>query len=179
MPPCVAAKVLISHSEITDLVSRVWSRTALHVFTHEISAYVWNENSSRVEIPSHLMEYFAWDYRVVKEYAKHVDTREPIPQDMMNQMIDSDMYFAGLDTQLQLIFAGMDQRLFGPRAGVTVRLPNSLSLSWPSILASLMSRAHFFTQVRPGQLRGRYYSYLYARVIAARVEKVFSSRSSI
>ena len=33
-----------------------------------------------VEVPSHLMEYFVWDARVLRSFARHHQTNEPIPE---------------------------------------------------------------------------------------------------
>jgi mitochondrial intermediate peptidase len=68
-----------------------------------------------VEIPSHLMEYFVWDERVLQQFALHRTTGEPIPPDMISNLRDSKSMFAAYDACSLLMHAMLDITLFGPR----------------------------------------------------------------
>jgi len=69
------------------------------------------------EIPSHMMEYFCMDYRVLSRFARHYQTGEPIPQEMAENIIRSDTMFFGMDTQQQALYALADQEIFSESVG--------------------------------------------------------------
>ncbi|TDH72120.1 hypothetical protein CCR75_001239 [Bremia lactucae] len=124
-----------------------------------------------VETPSHLLEYFVWDYRVVKEFAHHYKTGEPLPPSMMQGLRASKTMFAAMDTQTQCLYSMLDLRLFGEyplpcNPPTTTQLLHELQNS--STLVPHLRDTYWHT--RFGHLIGYgagYYSYLYARVFAA------------
>jgi mitochondrial intermediate peptidase len=71
-----------------------------------------------VELPSHLMEYFARDLRVVKSFAKHHITHAPIPDALWNQVQDSRKAFSGIDLMQSINLSLFDQALFGSPSSV-------------------------------------------------------------
>jgi intermediate peptidase len=64
-----------------------------------------------VEVPSHLMEHFLYDYRVVSQFARHHQTNQVIPRDMMERIVLSERAFYATDTLTRTFHAAMDQRL--------------------------------------------------------------------
>merc|ERR1711964_609370 len=67
-----------------------------------------------VELPSVLFENFANDYRVVSQFARHLDTGEVLPQSLWEECCASQNHFPGMDMEILLVFALMDQRFHGP-----------------------------------------------------------------
>jgi intermediate peptidase len=55
-----------------------------------------------VQVPSHLMEYFAWDARVLRTFAKHHSTGEPIPEGLVSKLRQSKTMFSALDMEMQV-----------------------------------------------------------------------------
>ncbi|XP_066031979.1 mitochondrial intermediate peptidase isoform X2 [Chamaea fasciata] len=53
------------------------------------------------EVPSILMEYFANDYRVVNQFARHYKTGQPLPKNMVSRLCESKKVCAAADMQLQ------------------------------------------------------------------------------
>ncbi|XP_061372981.1 mitochondrial intermediate peptidase, mitochondrial isoform X2 [Gastrolobium bilobum] len=51
------------------------------------------------EIPSNLFEYYAWDYRVLKTFARHCSTGEEIPKKLVEAMQGARDMFAATDLQ--------------------------------------------------------------------------------
>ncbi|KAJ8518742.1 hypothetical protein ON010_g18170 [Phytophthora cinnamomi] len=124
-----------------------------------------------VETPSHLFEYFAWDYRVVSEFAHHYRTGAPLPAAMMQGLRASKTMFAAMDTQTQCLYSMLDLQLFGEQPlpcspPTTTQMLHELQNS--STLVPHVDGTYWHT--RFGHLIGYgagYYSYLYARVFAA------------
>ncbi len=73
-----------------------------------------------VEMPSHLMEYMAWDARILKLFAKHWETGETISDALITKLRGSKNLFFGLDVLIQLKQALLDQRLHGPKTVLTI-----------------------------------------------------------
>jgi intermediate peptidase len=124
-----------------------------------------------VETPSHLFEYFAWDYRVVSEFAHHYRTGAPLPPAMMQGLRASKTMFAAMDTQTQCLYSNLDLKLFGEQP-LPCTPPTSTQmlheLQNSSTLVPHVDGTYWHT--RFGHLIGYgagYYSYLYARVFAA------------
>ncbi|KAL7983354.1 hypothetical protein Chor_000230 [Crotalus horridus] len=53
------------------------------------------------EVPSILMEYFANDYRVVNQFARHYKTGQSLPKNMVSRLCESKKVCAAADMQLQ------------------------------------------------------------------------------
>ncbi|KAK2491190.1 hypothetical protein MC885_015189 [Smutsia gigantea] len=65
------------------------------------------------EVPSILMEYFANDYRVVNQFARHYQTGQSLPRNMVSRLCESKKVCAAADMQLQVFYAALDQIYHG------------------------------------------------------------------
>ncbi|KAH8372959.1 hypothetical protein KR009_008978 [Drosophila setifemur] len=121
------------------------------------------------EVPSVLMEYFAADPRVLRTFARHFQTHEPISEDMLQRLCASKHMFAASETQLQVFYSALDQEYHG--AG-----PRQDS-STTDTLRSVQSRYYGLPyventawQLRFSHLVGygaKYYAYLVSKTIAS------------
>jgi intermediate peptidase len=60
-----------------------------------------------------LHRYYAWDYRVLKTFARHYSTGEVIPQKLFESMLGAKNMFAATDLQRQVFFLLFFLCLFG------------------------------------------------------------------
>ncbi|XP_057476622.1 mitochondrial intermediate peptidase, mitochondrial isoform X2 [Actinidia eriantha] len=123
------------------------------------------------ETPSNLFEYYAWDYRVLKRFARHYSTGEVIPEKLVESIQGAKKMFAATELQRQVLYALMDQTLFGEQ-------PSS-PIDTISVVGDLKRRhtswkhadgTHWHTRFSHlGNYGAGYYSYLYAKCFAATI----------
>ena len=58
-----------------------------------------------VEAPSQILEEWPWDTDVLQRLAKHVETGEPIPGDMVKRMRDAEEFGLGANVMRQVFYA--------------------------------------------------------------------------
>jgi len=64
---------------------------------------------------SQFLEYYARDYRIVKEFALHWRTREPVPEEIVRSFGEHEGAFAALEQLNQIIIACVDMVYHGER----------------------------------------------------------------
>lgn len=119
-----------------------------------------------VELPSQFMENFCWNPTVLKKLSKHVQTGEPLPDSLIQKMIEARQFNAGLFLMRQLEFGLFDFELHvQPRPIQTVleavRQKTAL-LPIPDYNRSPNTFSHIFD----GGYDAGYYSYLWAEVLS-------------
>ena len=65
-----------------------------------------------VELPSHLLEFFVRDYRVVSQFARHPITGDPIPRDVFETAKNNEELFIGVRTATFDTILGHFSRVF-------------------------------------------------------------------
>lgn len=125
-----------------------------------------------VETPSNLFEYFASDFRVLREFACQPGSSADviIPQAMVESLRDAKRMFAARDVQNQVIYSLSDLALFG-------RQP--IKGDGKSVLSEIQNRFSAVKHVEGTHWETRfshlitygagYYSYLYAKCFAAEI----------
>ncbi|XP_034937500.1 mitochondrial intermediate peptidase [Chelonus insularis] len=119
------------------------------------------------EVPSIFMEYFASDPRVVKLFAKHYQTQEPLSEKLLDKLCASKSVFPASELQTQVFYSMLDQ----------VYHSKKLETSTTQVLADIQKNYYNLPyvnntawQLRFSHLVGygaKYYSYLISRAIAS------------
>lgn len=125
-----------------------------------------------VELPSQLMENFAWDHTALAMLSRHVETGEPLPRDLFARMEAAKNFQSGLFLCRQLEFALFDLRLhrdFDPARGARVmdtlaRVRREVAVVQPPAWNRF---PHAFTHIFAGGYSAGYYSYLWAELLSA------------
>ena len=73
------------------------------------------------EVPSVLMEFFAWDPRVLTAFGKHYKTGQSLPDEVAVRLCQGRSMFGALEMQRQVLYAMIDQVYHGthPLTGST------------------------------------------------------------
>ncbi|XP_038141771.1 mitochondrial intermediate peptidase-like [Cyprinodon tularosa] len=123
------------------------------------------------EVPSILMEYFATDYRVISQFARHYETGQPLPESMVTRLCESKKVCGAADTQLQIFYAALDQIYHSqPQNRSTTEILKEMQEKFYG-LPYIPNTAW---QLRFSHLIGygaKYYSYLMSRAVASIVWK--------
>ena len=168
---------LLSYSEFTTLFHEMGH--AIHSILGRTSLQ--NVSGTRcatdfAELPSVLMEHFAADTSVLALFARHYETDQPLPYEMVAEKLALDKKFEGSDTENQIILSMVDQTYHSS-------LPLAPSFNTTEVYHELQ-RTYGVMPVDPpetswqgffGHLFGYgslYYSYLFDRVLAKRVWQV-------
>ncbi|XP_049882369.1 mitochondrial intermediate peptidase [Pectinophora gossypiella] len=133
------------------------------------------------EVPSVLMEYFATSPKVVRRFARHFQTGEPMPEDMLHRLCASKFLFGASEMQLQVFYSALDQNYHGPNASFGGRTTDVLKQVQKQYYG-LPYVENTAWQHRFSHLIGygaKYYSYLISRAIAWSVWKKHFERDPL
>ncbi|KAF1393847.1 hypothetical protein PFLUV_G00020300 [Perca fluviatilis] len=123
------------------------------------------------EVPSILMEYFATDYRVLSQFARHYETGQPLPESMVARLCESKKVCGAADIQLQIFYAVLDQIYHSkPQNRSTTEILKEMQQKF----YGLPYTPNTAWQLRFSHLIGygaKYYSYLMSRAVASMVWK--------
>lgn len=120
-----------------------------------------------VEVPSQLMEEWAWDASVLRSFAHHHRTGEPIPEPLVAQMRRADEFGKGLQVRQQMFYAKLSLSCYDrdPALVDTDALVKELRARYTPYRS--VEGTHF--QASFGHLDGYsavYYTYMWSLVIA-------------
>jgi len=134
-----------------------------------------------VELPSQFMENFCWEWDVVRNMTRHVDTGEPLPRATFDRMLAAKNFQSGIFTVRQL-----EMGLFDMLLHAQVMAPESAGWQAPQAIldavraeVSVVPRAAYdrfpqsFSHVFAGGYAAGYYSYKWAEVLSADAFSLF------
>ena len=125
-----------------------------------------------VELPSQFMENFCWEWEVLRNMTRHVDTGEPLPRALYDKMTAAKNFQSGLTMLRQIEYALFDMRLhfnFDPGSGASaLDLLNDVRNSVAVLLPPAYNRfPNNFSHIFGGGYAAGYYSYKWAEVLSA------------
>jgi len=176
--PTVSKPSLLTFREVTTL---------FHEFGHALHGMLANTNYPSlsgtsvywdfVELPSQLMENWAYEKQALALFANHFETKELIPIELVEKIKESANFMEGMATLRQLSFGFLDLAWHGndPTKIKDVKSYEKEAFAstqlYPDVQSSCMSTA--FSHIFPGGYSSGYYSYKWAEVLDADAYEYF------
>lgn len=130
-----------------------------------------------VELPSQIMENWASDPVVLKMYARHYQTNEPIPDELIDKIKKSATFNQGFETveYLAAAFLDMDWHTLTQPATVDAISFENQSLTRIGLIPEIVVRyrSPHFRHIFSGGYSAGYYSYIWAEVLDADAFQAF------
>jgi oligopeptidase A len=173
-PPTDGQPALLRHSDVVTLFHEFGH--ALHHLLTEINypslAGINGVPWDVVELPSQIMEQWAWRAEVLPWVSAHVRDGAPLPTEQLTRLLGSRTFHAGLAAVRQLEFALFDFRLHADpqrtSAQQVQQVLDEVRAEVGVVPAPSFNRfQHGFSHIFAGGYSAGYYSYKWAEVLAA------------
>ncbi len=136
-----------------------------------------------VEFPSQVMENWAVDPQVIKVYAKHYQTGEPIPQELLDKIISAGKFNQGFETveYLAASFLDLDWHTITKTQEFDVLAFENASLNKIDLMPEIISRyrSSYFRHIFSGGYSSGYYSYIWSEVLDSDCYQAFKETGDI
>jgi len=144
-----------------------------------------NVSRDFVELPSQIMENWATDPTVLKMYAVHYETGEPMPDELIEKIRNARHFNQGFATTeyLAASFLDMDWHTLeaDPEMSVDVLAFENKSLGRIGLIDEIISRyrSPYFRHIFAGGYSAGYYSYVWAEVLDADAFQAFKESGDV
>jgi peptidyl-dipeptidase Dcp len=137
-----------------------------------------------VELPSQIMENWATEPAVLRQYARHYQTGEPMPDELIDKIQKSRYFNQGFVTSeyLAASFLDMDWHTrVAPDATVDVPAFEKESLDRIGLIPEIIARyrSTYFNHIFAGGYSAGYYAYIWAEVLDADAFQAFKETGDI
>ena len=179
--PTADAPALITHDELTTFLHEFGH--ALHgIFAEGRYPSLTGTSVSRdfVELPSQIMENWAFEPEYLNSFAKHYQTGEPIPAELIEKIVAAKNYLAGYAQVRQLHYGWLDMSWH-----TLTELPAESTIDFeskalaPYAIMPAVEGAAFsgsFSHIFSGGYSAGYYSYKWAEVLEADAFSLFKEK---
>lgn len=135
-----------------------------------------------VELPSQLMENFAWEWPILQRISAHVETGESLPRALFDKMMAARKFQSGMQLLRQVELSLFDMRV---HAEPEHRKDVQALIGEVRAEASLMLPPDYnrfqngFSHIFAGGYAAGYYSYLWAEVLSADAWSLFAQAGAL
>jgi oligopeptidase A len=179
-PPVGGKPALFTHNEVITLFHE-FGHGLHHLLTRVEQRGVSGINGvewDAVELPSHFMENFCWEWDVVRGMSGHVDMGAELPRSLFDKMLAAKNFQNGLQSVRQLEFSLFDMHLhydFDPNGSLTpLQLLERVREQVAVVLPPEYNRfPNNFSHIFAGGYAAGYYSYKWAEVLSADAYSLF------
>ncbi|MFZ1702802.1 MAG: M3 family metallopeptidase [Saprospiraceae bacterium] len=135
-----------------------------------------------VELPSQLMENFVSEPQILNKFAKHYETGEVIPQQLVQKIKESSTFMSGLGTMRQISMGYLDMTWHGnnPEGFNIEEVEDKADVSrqfYPDVAGVAVSTA--FSHIFAGGYSAGYYSYKWSEVLDADAYDMFKQNGVV
>ena len=173
-PPVGDQPALLNHDELTTLFHE-FGHGIHHMLTQVKTAAVSGINGvawDAVELPSQFLENWCWEPEALAFITGHVETGEPLPQDLLNKMLNAKHFQSAMMMMRQLEFSLFDFKMHlnynpeNPQAiqDVISDVRKKVAVVTPPDFNRFQ---HSFGHIFAGGYAAGYYSYKWAEVLSA------------
>ena len=173
-----------------SLLSREEVSTLFHEFGHALHGmlsnctYVSLSGTSVpvdfVELPSQIMENWAFEPEVLQSYARHYQTNEVIPQELIDKIKKSEYFNQGFATveYLAASFLDMDWHTLTEAKDIDVYKFEEESLKKIGLIPEIVVRyrSPYFRHIFSGGYSAGYYSYIWSEVLDSDAFEAFKEK---
>jgi peptidyl-dipeptidase Dcp len=181
--PAAGQPALLSIDEATTMFHEFGH--ALHNLFKDVHYYgVSSVPRDFVELPSQIMEHWVLEPEVLKVYAKHYQTGENMPEELLNKILNSSKYGQGFATAeyVQASLLDMDYHVLKeiPKDMDILKFEEN-SMKKRSALSQIPPRyrSTYFNHTMGGGYTAGYYSYIWAEVLDADAFEAFKETGDI
>ncbi len=179
-PPQGDAPALITADEASTL---------FHEFGHALhsllSNTVYSSGVSRdfVELPSQIMEHWVLEPEVLKVYAKHYQTGEIIPDEIITKLENASKFNTGFTTVEYLAASSLDMEYHSLKEPVEINVADfeKKAMDKYGLISEIIPRyrSTYFSHIFSGGYSSGYYSYIWCEVLDADAFKAFKETGDI
>ena len=185
--PVGGKPALFTHDDVTTLFHE-FGHGLHHMLTRVDDLGVAGINGvewDAVELPSQFMENFCWEWDVLRDMTRHVDTGAPLPRALYDKMLAAKNFQSGMGMLRQLEFSLFDMRLHddfdpdGKNAGARtpLELLDEVRREIAVVLPPAWNRfPNSFSHIFGGGYAAGYYSYKWAEVLSADAYGMFEEQ---
>lgn len=172
--PVAGKPALLTHDDVTTLFHE-FGHGLHHMLSRVPQAQLSGINGvewDAVEMPSQFMENWTWNYETLKTLSSHIDTGEPLPEELFAKMLAAKNFQSGMFCLRQLEFALFDLRIHDDDATDHAedfeQVLDAVRREVAVVPAADYSRfAQSFGHIFAGGYSAGYYSYKWAEVLSA------------
>ena len=161
---------LFTHNEVTTLFHE-FGHGLHHMLTEIDVSSVAGINGvpwDAVELPSQFLENWCWQPEALEFISGHYQTGEPLPQQMLEKMLDAKNFQAALFILRQLEFGFFDFKLHSDKTPDILETLKQVRQQVAVVPTVDWGRfPHAFSHIFAGGYAAGYYSYLWAEVLSA------------
>ncbi|NLM93674.1 MAG: M3 family metallopeptidase [Bacteroidales bacterium] len=135
-----------------------------------------------VELPSQIMENWAKDPAVMKDFALHHETREPMPQELMDKLVASGHFNQGFETVeflastlLDMEYHTITEPYAADQLDQVARITNERTINKYTMMPEIYFRhgSTHFQHIFSGGYSSGYYSYIWSGILDADAYEAF------
>ncbi len=171
-PDSTKTPSLLRHSDVVTLFHEMGH--ALHHLLSDVSEFevsgINGVEWDAVEFPSQFLENFAYESKVLEIFAKHYETKEPLPREMIEKILEVKNFQSALGMLRQMEFSLFDFRLHQSLhvKDEVQKLLDSIRQKYSLIKPPKYNKfQNGFSHIFAGGYAAGYYSYKWAEVLSA------------